>query len=66
MEDIAVIQAIMLREPAGLPIWLGLIDRELAVAIEDVGIPFAPFACAPTRRVGRDIDDMRDLSLRHA
>src|SRR5262249_26299560 len=55
----------MLREPPGLPIWLGLIDRELAVGIEDIRIPLAPFASTPTRRGRWDIAYVDDFSLRH-
>src|SRR5262249_40221851 len=59
-------EAIVLLEPAGLPIGLGFCARELAVEPQHVRIPFAPFAGGPAGRIGRDMHHVGDLARRGA
>src|SRR5258706_10507958 len=54
-------QPVMLREPAALPIRLGSLLRQFAIWPQKIGVPFAPFTGAPTRRVRRDVHQMDDV-----
>src|ERR1700676_537691 len=51
----------MLREPAPLPIGLWCLLGQFAIRSQNVGVPFAPLARAPSRRVGWDVHKMDDF-----
>src|SRR5262249_57959330 len=54
-------QAVVLLQPARLPIGLWLVHRQLTVAPEDVRVPFAPLAGRPAGRLGRHVPDVRHV-----
>lgn len=59
-------EAVVLGAPAGLPEVLGAVDAEAALVIEDVGVPFAPFAGGPGDGHGGDVDDVAGGGEGHA